>query len=311
MALPTLAQWADEMSQLTVNPSLGTVYLNAAPIFRAFGLPIPVARGKLKINWTDGATAGSVATSAGATHSGAPAQVNDAFTKDFAAIASQAYTDIGMQMGGAGFETNLSIQRAVSAIHDNWVAQIISTNDGDDYEMWGAASAVASADTAIGSTTMAVSGSYSHAEYDSDKSLVLDAVEEATLLLPKGDGSHNVCICSDNFYKNVSREIRKVGGNTSDLVANADFGFNTLKFQGVLFFNSHNVPDANSASTFYMYNVGANGCQLVVPLGEDMFEVQGPKYTVGALNEVWDIALKTQLIYTSPRSVVMSTQICE
>ena len=139
MALPTMAQWTDAWAQVSVYPELGQLYADHAHIFRAMGIPDRVRKGVIRVNWTDGATADSVATTAGAPQGTvAAAQVDDTFNLDFAAIGSQAYTDIGIDMMGAGFEDQLSISKAVSAIYDHWVEQVVGATDGNDYELWGA-----------------------------------------------------------------------------------------------------------------------------------------------------------------------------
>ena len=320
MALPTMAQWTDELALLTQFPTLGTKFLDASPFFFAFGPPQSVARGKLKVNWAKDATAASPSTAAGAPHTGAPAQVdaNGKFTLDFAAIASQAYTDIGIDMMGPSFAANNSMENALSGIYDGFVNQAASDNDGTDYKLWGAGDITASEDTYHATATMVVSGSYTSAAYDSDQSEVLNAIELGTLKLNRGDGSYNIGLCDDIWYKNIKKQVRKVGGNTVPILAGPQFGmsdrqgYETLYYDGVYWYNTKHLTNTNDESTSYIFNVGgASGCTLVVPQGEDMFLIQGPKWTKGELSEVWDIALKVQLVPKSGRAITKLVQIAK
>ena len=317
VTLLTMAEWIDEVANLTQLRNVGLIYLDAAPIWRAFGLPVSVPKGKLKVKWSDGATAGAASTGAGMTYTGKPGAVDDKFTLDFGVIACPAQVDKGTDLMGPDFAAQSSMQLAIAALHDKWVNLLVAgAGTGVDYDLWSAAGAIANEATAHGTAKMVVSGSYSSAEYDSNRSLLLDSVESANLLMARGDGSHNVCICTDNFYKNIKREVRKVGGNTASMVALPEFGgnfngFNTLVYDNTFFYNTKHLSDANNEGSAYIFNVGPNGCRNVIPAGEDMFDAQGPKLTVGSLNEVWDMILQTQIIYQSSRSVAQVIEIAK
>ncbi len=295
MALPSMAQWTDAWAQVTGWQALGQLYADHAHIYRALGIPERVRKGVIRVNWTDGATADSVATTAGAPQGTvAAAQVDDTFNLDFSAIGSQAYTDIGIEMMGGGFEDQLSIQKAMSAIYDHWVEQLVGSTDGNDYELWGAENFFAEAAVIAASMIDKTGGTAAN---------LLDFVDIAISSLP-GSG-YNVCITDKQGYNLLKKRLRLLGGVDFQQTSAAEFGFEAMTYSGCAFFHSrHMATKATSPSgdsPFYFFNIGPEGCRSVIPGMEDPFAVL-PGRDVGYFNTVWDIALKSQFIYTSPRA---------
>lgn len=305
-----MAQWTDEIANLTQLPTIGLRYLSAAPIFRAFGVPSLVDPGKLKVKWSDGVVSNVPATSAGMGYTGTVGQINDKFTLDFSVVAAPASVDLGTEIMGPSFGQQSSMALALAGIYDKWVNLLVAgTGAGVDYDLWSANEIADNGDTAIGSTVTHLSGSYTHTEYSADKSVVLDVMEQAAAELPTGDGSYNVCLCDTTWLKNVKREIRKTGGNTASDIAQENFGLNTLMHDGILYFPTRHLTSYKEESKTYLFNVGPSGCQLVVPTGQNMFKIQGPKFTEGNLATTWDIALVSQIVANTPRSVMELKQI--
>jgi len=305
-----MSEWTDAVANLTQLPEIGYRYLSSAPIFRAFGVPQRVPLGVTKVKWTDGATSNIPANTAGMAYTGIVGLVNDSFNIDMGVVAAPAAVDLGTELMGPSFGQQSSMSIAIASIYDKWVYQLlVGTGDGNDYDLWSANEICDNEDTAIGTATMHISGSYSHAEFSADKSLVLDVMEQATSVLPTGDGSYNVCLCGPVWLKNIKREIRKVGGNTASGLAEENYGMGVLMHDGVLYLPTRHLAQVYSEqSKTYVFNVGPSGCSLIVP-DTDMFYIQGPKYTEGNLNTSWDLALCSNIIAKSPRSVVELKQI--
>ena len=300
MALPTMAQWTDGWSRLTVTPNLGALYADTAHIYRAFGIP-SVESGRIRVNWTDGATATSVGTGAGAPHTGAAAKVDDTFNLDQAALASQAYTDIGISMMGSSFEAARSAEKAVAAIYDLCVTQLVGATDGNDYELWGAESFFA--ETAVIAAGMIDTSGGA-------LSTLLTQIDEGLSALPQT--GYNLVLCSKKGYGMVKAALRALGGTSLEHTSQSEYGFTALMYSGAFFFVARQMASKATCPTtseaFYMFNVGPEGCETVVP--DTVFEIDGPKKTVGSFNTVWDIALKGQVIYKSPRAAYqLMTQI--
>jgi hypothetical protein len=295
-----MAQWTDGWAQLTVYPALGQLYAEHAHIFRAFGIPGRINKGQVRVNWTSGATAGSVQTGAGAPQASAAAaaQVSDTFNLDFSAIGSQAYTDIGIEMMGGGFEDQLSMEKAMSAIYDNWVYQLIGANLGSDYNLWGC-------EHFFAETRVSTAGMIDLA--GGAANVLLDYIDKGIASLP--DSGYNVCLTSRDGYNAVKKAIRALGGTSLVHTAPAEYGFSYITYSGCLFMHTRHIsndlsPTCASApdTFFYFFNIGPDGCLTVAPGTADIWLVQGPKDTAGYFNNVWDIALKTQILYTSPRA---------
>ena len=300
MALPTMAQWVDGWSRLSVTPNLGTLYANTAHIYRAFGVP-SVESGRLRVNWTDGATAASVGTGAGAPSTGAPAQVDDTFNLDQAAIASQAYTDIGIEMMGSSFEAARSAETAMAAIYDAWVTQLVGATDGNDYELWGVENFFAESAVIAAGMIDTTGGALS---------TILTQIDEGLSALPQT--GHNIVLCSAKGYGMIKTALRTLGGTSLEHTSQAEYGFTALMYSGAFFFVARQMASKATCPTtdegFYMFNVGPEGCETVVP--DEIFVIDGPKKTVSTFNTVWDIALKGQIIYKSPRAAYqLHTQI--
>ena len=289
MALPTKAQWTSEIAILNQLPDLGLLYLDAAPIFTALGLPLYTKNGETKVKWSSGSTAASDSTGAGATSSGAPAQVVKTFKPGIAAIASQAYSDIGVDIMGDGYEEQASMNAAVASLYDEFVKQLVASSAGENYDIWGLGNF-----NAQSGVPTALSGS-------TDTSLGLELIREAHIKLPRT--GYTIALCSDEAYTHIEKLIEDKGGTTPIHTSLRDFGFETLKYKGIFFFNTRHITTTNQLSSVWLINIGPSGTGLVFPTGQ-MFRVDGPKKTKGEFNTVWDIALTTQVVYQSPNSAI-------
>ncbi len=294
MALPTKAQWADNWNKLSNFNNLGELLANQAHIFRAF-MPIAHDKATVKVNWTDGASSTVVATTAGTPHTGAPAQVNDTFTKEFSAFAGQAVDVFAGTMQTVGFESEHSVASAIAAIYRTWLTALLTTGAGTDYALWGFETFITDAATA-GSTMSATS---------TTANAVLTNIDKAVTALPAT--GENICICDADGYNEIKDRIRALGGVASQEVKSEAFGAQFLTFSGVTFFYS-DLMDAKGTSPsidvqYNFFNLSpTEGCVMIVPGNEDPFLVQGPKETKGEFDEVFDIALRSQILYTSPRA---------
>ena len=307
MASPTYAQWSAEFSRLNINPSLGMLYFNHAPIFRGLlgpsGLPSVRPAGRLKVNYTDGATAASLAATANLPSSGAPSFVDDTETKVYAAIASQAYTDHAAIAQG-GDEAGLSLESAVAACYREFVGQLISTNDGETWgQVWGAGDFQQNVTQEADS--MLVSGSYAKTAH-SDALLKRD-IGKMLSKLPQ-DGSMNVCITSPAGYEGMYTAIEGAGGTTPLHTSMDDFGFSNLTYRNTVFFVSDKVDTktstngAQQSSDFWFFNTGREGVSVNVPDTMEILTAYGPDRVVGNFSWVTDVALNCQVLYQGHHS---------
>jgi len=307
MASPTYAQWSAEFSRLNINPSLGMLYFNHAPIFRGLlgpgGLPSVRPAGRLKVNYTDGATAASLAATANLPSSGAPAFVDDTETKVYAAIASQAYTDHAA-IAQAGDEAGLSLEAAVAACYREFVGQVISTNDGETYgQVWGAGDFVANVTQE--SDSMQISGSYAKTAHTD--ALLKRSIGNMIAKLPQ-DGSMHVCVTSPNGYEAVYSAIEGLGGTTPLMTPQEAFGFSNLMYRNTIFFVSDKVDQktstngAQQSSDFWFFNTGREGVSVNVPDTMEILTAYGPDRVVGNFSWVTDVALNCQVLYQGHHS---------
>jgi len=298
MGLLTYAQGAQEWSRLNIHPTFGPLFFDHSPIWRAFGIPEVVPAGRLKVNYTNGATAASLGVTAGIPSTGAAAGVDTTQTKVFGAIASQASVDLPTRAQGGGFEAGLSADRAVGAIYREWVDQMIGAQTGEVYgQIWGTSHFVANVTGEADG--MQVSGSYARGSMT--PALLKTSIGKMLSKLPQ-DGSMNICITSPSGYEAVYNAIESVGGTTPLMTPQEAFGFSNLQYRNTIFFASDKVDSrvltGSTSSEFYFYNTGPEGTKLVVPDTVPAVLVDGPKKTVGQLNDVWDIVLNTQTLYT-------------
>jgi len=293
MALPTQAQWSTNWNKLSNYNALGELLANQAHIFRAF-MPTTHDKATIKVNWTDGGGAGMVGVGAGTAQSAsaAPAQVNDTFTKEMSSFGSQAIIGFDSNLQTVGWEERHSQTAAIRAIYTKWVYNLIGSGIGTAHAMWGFETFITNAATA-GSTM---------SETNTTTTDVLNSIDRAVTALPStGD---NICLCDSDGYNNIKKQIRALGGVASNEVKTEAFGSEFLTFSGVTFFYTETMDDLGTSATidaqFDFFNLGDEGCELVVP-GEP-FIIQGPKQTKGEFDEVFDIALNSQMLYTSPRA---------
>jgi hypothetical protein len=311
MALPTYAQSAAEWSRLNIHPVFGMLYHDSSPIFRAFGAPQTVPAGRLKVNYTDGATAASLGTGAGAPSTGAPAFVDDTQTKVFAGIASQSSIDLATLTQGGGFEAEQSANAAVASIYREFVNQLISLQDGETaYKLWGAGDFIGTVTQASGGQR--VSGSYAAGAMTS--ALLKQSIGKSLSLLPQ-DGSMNICILPAVAYEAVYTAIEGQGGTTPLMTAQETFGFSNLVYRNCVFFASdlaktNNGVGAGTKTTadMWFFNTGPQGVGLFAPDSVPLIQVDGPKLTAGYISRAWDVVLNCQVLYKSHLAAVKSTQ---
>lgn len=299
MALPTKAEWSDNWNKLSNFNALGELLADQAHIFRAF-MPSRHDKSTIKINWTDGAGAGLVGITAGTPQSASaqPAQVDDTFTKEFSAFGSQAVIGFDSNLQTVGFEERHSQISAIRSIYTKWVDNLIGSGTGTNHAMWGFEDFITVAATA-GSTMSAINTTAAE---------ILDEIDIAVTALPAT--GENICLTDNNGYNAVKKRIRALGGVASSEVKSEAFGAEFLTFSGVTFFYTERMNALGTSpsidSQFNFFNLGDEGCELVVP-GEP-FLIQGPKQTKGEFDLVFDIALNSQILYTSPRAAYKLTQ---
>jgi hypothetical protein len=248
----------------------------------ALGVPRPVALAGMRVNWTDGATAASLGTSAGIPNTGAAAQVDDTFTLGMGQIASQAYRS---KATDDGFQSARSSESAVAQIYRTFVTQLIASGDGTAFDIWGIRDFVANS-TGQQDLTGGPAAD------------ILEVIDGVMTSLPSS--GYTVCITGDAGYNLVKSALRTAaGGNTANILAMQDFGFQTITSDGVLFFHTSGiVADASDRMAFNFYNIGPEGCELVAA-NSGLFLADGPKQTAGNLSEMWDIVLRAQMVYGS------------
>jgi len=285
MAYPTKAQWDAAIESLTVYPSLGQALMGQAPIILALGVPAETPLAGLRVNWTDGATAASLGTTAGIPNSGAAATVDDSFSLGLAQIASQAYRSKATE---ADVQAGNSQSAAVAQIYRTWVSQLIGSGDGTAFDVWGIQDFVVNSPNQVD----LVGG---------EAADILETIDDVMTNLPQS--GYNVCITSPEGYNLVKRTLRTAaGGNTAGILAMQDFGFPTLQNDGCLFFRADQISvDASNRTPFNFFNMGPEGCQLV-GASDGIFLADGPKQTAGTLSEVWDVVLRLQMLYGSKRA---------
>lgn len=282
MAYPTKAEWDASLEGLTVYPSLGQALLGQAPIVMALGVPRPVSLAGIRVNWTDGATAASLGTTAGIPNSGVAAKVDDTFTLGLGQIASQAYRSKATE---DGFQSARSSEAAIAQIYRTTVSQLVGSGDGTAFDMWGIRDFVANS---TGQEDL-VGGLAAD---------ILELIDGVMTTLPSS--GYTVCITGDAGYNLVKSALRTAaGGNTAQILAMQDFGFSTIQNDGVLFFHSSGITaDASNRMAFNFYNMGPEGCEMVAA-NTGLFLADGPKQTAGNLSEVWDVVMRSQIVYGS------------
>ena len=300
MALPTYAQYAAEFAALRINPTWGELYFNHAPIFRMLPMEQRGA-GRVKVNYTDGATAASLGTGAGIPSTGAPAQVNDTETKVYAAIASQASVDLPSLVQGDGGDANRSANAAVNALYREFVEQLLSTQNGETFaQLWGVKDFLGVTQE---TDSMTVSGSFTGSSFTN--TLLKKDIGKMISKLPQ-DGSMNVCITSADGYEAVYNAIEGAGGITPAMTAMDTFGFSNLVYRNTVFFATDKQTSfgfgGDLATDFWFFNTGPEGIVLCVPDTVPMILTDGPKKAIGYLSDVWDIVLNCQVIYQGHHS---------
>lgn len=305
MALLTYAQGAQYFSRLNINSTFGMLYFDASPIFRMFPINV-VPPGQLRVNYTDGATAGTLGTGAGIPNtSGAPAKVDDTETKVFAAIASQAQIDQPTKaQGNATLQAQQSMDNAVAAIYREFVGELVGTYDGETYgQLWGVKDYLSVTQE---TDAMTVSGSYAVGNFTS--ALLREDIGKMIAKLPQ-DGSPNLCLTSPDGYEAVYKAIEAHGGTTPQHTVQDTFGFSNLIYRNTIFFATDKVsswaPDGSPGdigTDYFFYNLGPNGVKLCVPDSLPVIDALGPARTVGYAAWVWDVILNAQVLYTGHHS---------
>lgn len=299
MSLPTKAQWSDYWMNQKIYPALGSLYHEVAPLFGMFGFPMLTEKTSYKVNWTTGATAKPVLTTAGAPQhaSVAPAQVNETFIVEYAVLGGQSYDDIFTDVHGSGFEAAISTQEAIEAIYRNWINGLFSNGTGVNSVVWGFDDYISEA-AGFGATR---SLDASADTWTNDQ--LLKRIDSSITKLPN-TGRH-VCFTSENGYNALYTAIRNVGGTTPRDVAPEDFGFQGLTYRNCTFTWAEELASATASpvnhAEYDFFNIGPSGVMPVAP-SSGLFRVDGPKKTKGEFNDTFDIALLWQLLYLSPRA---------
>jgi hypothetical protein len=288
----TAAEWYDAIANLTVFPHLGQVYVDQSPVFVAFGIPNPVTASELKNNWSDGATGVYVNSSTYAS-TGTVSKVDDSTTSSFAHITAPAQLDIMAETAGGAFALNMSMAGATHAIYDKFVHGAINgANTGN--ELSGFDTFLTAAASTPVSTDTSVSG------IESNTFELLDNLK--VQLATEGE---NFILTSRAGHTALKVLMRAAGGTTPVHDGMKNFGFgNVLEYDGMPVFATRHLTTVGAADElYYMVNTGPNGAQLVVPTGKSMWVNDGPKSAPGVIAKWWDIVLRCQLLYMSPRAV--------
>ncbi len=258
--------------------------------------------GRIKVNYTDGATAASLGTGATIPNSGAPAQVDDTVTKVFAGIASQASVDLPTLVQGEGGDANRSANAAIHAIYREFVGQLLSQQSGETYgQLWGIRNFI---DSVTQETdAMTVSGSYTGSQFSN--TVLKKDVGKMISKLPQ-DGSMNICVTSSDGYESIYNAIEAVGGITPAMTAMDTFGFSNLIYRNTVFFATDKQTSygfgGDLSTDFWFFNTGPEGVALAVSTGAPLILTDGPKKTLGTLSDGWDIVLNCQMIYQGHHS---------
>ena len=261
MSVPTKAQWADFWQNQTIWPTLGSSFHETAPLFGLFGFPTQNTNTAYKVNWTKGAVAGIVQTTAGAAQNASTdvAIVNEQFLVEHAVIGGQAADDIFTDVMGSGFEAARSLTEANEAIFRNWLRGVLGSGDGTDAAVWGFEDYITEA-AGFGQTR---SLDASTDTFSND--LLLSRIDSSITKLPKS--GFNVCLTSENGYNALYRAIRNVGGTTPSDLAPDVFGFNGLLYRGTVFSWDQQLADDTASpanhSEFDFWNVGPSGVMPV------------------------------------------------
>ena len=293
MSLPTRAQWTDAFLTLTNFKGLGSLYASVAHIFVAFGVP-EILTGTVRTRWSDGATADYLGTGAGAAvGTVAPAQVDASFIREFAIITSQSYEDFATLIGGGTNQATDSVTQAVLALYDKFVEGVLGAGTGVDNALWGA-------ENVADEARVITAGMVDEAGGPSGE--LLDYIDSAIVALP--ETGYNICLCANAGKVALMRDIRKLGGAAPVDVIEKDFGAPVLTYNACAFLQTRHAASDN---TFMFYNIGPEGCQIVVP-PTGPFTVQGDKQPEGYMHTAADIALACQILYKSPRAIFKLVQ---
>jgi len=289
LALPTAAHWADQLKRLEIVPGIGLQYLSYAPIYAAIGLPLEMNETRLKVNWSDGATADHVSVTTYG--SGAAAgHVDDTITSSYGMIAGTAHSDIIIENHGDELEAlGQSFELAYESIYKQWCTDLFSgANSGTQVHGLDAFLVLAQA-TPVSTDTQLTS-----TEANILKNLVSLKIRLA--LGPK------IVLCSETGYSMVDSAISAAGGITPGHQALEYFGEEYLTYRGMYFFHCDLISAVEGDEVFYMISKGPKGVKLCVPRSKGMWQIPDPVRTAGVFATTFDVALVTQLLYNSPRA---------
>lgn len=287
MANPTKAQWADALNGfINVGEVLGEAVQDHANIVRAFGLPSLTEIGIIRKNWTDGAVAVAVGTGAGNPGQGTPAQAV-ARSKQLGKYSAPIYDDSAIN-GGQNQKVS-SLGAAVNAAQRLFFADLILSGSGNDNKAWGILNFITLSPNQL-------------IEVQTPSGLdLLKSIGKAERLLPKS--GYHVCLTTTEGYNAVYDAIQDFGGTTPDQTSAADFGFSTLTFRGIIFFDTEAVVETPSPGTDYnFFNIGPEGCEVFTVPG--MFQISDKKLSPGEHHDYWDLLMFYQVMYGSKRAAV-------
>jgi len=310
MALPTRAQMATYLSPLSVIPGIGEEYADQAFIMRAIGNFRTYQPGQMRVNWTAGASAETLGTDAGLSHTTAPGIISETVTLDFSALVAAASVDVVSAQFGNGNALADSMQMAVGGLYRGWVSGICGSGAGTTHAMYGADTIVA--ETLPAELGMHYSGSTTPCFTTYSDASMLDTVDAMRVLLPSQ--GENICITDSTGFNKVKQAIRAEGGGINAFeLGVADFGFNTLMYDGIFFFHSNQLSSTTQVTTertfssFYFFNNGPEGVNIAFPAGQPAFTVDGPIKSRTDAASQYNMYMFTQIIPKTPRSVAKLT----
>ena len=285
--------FSDNIRPLSIYPDIGDVYGNLAKIMAAMAGPtgvIPGADGDLRVNWTDGSTAGVVNTTT-FVHGSTPGSVGDTKVYEWALLAGVAEVSPQSQ---TDYQKQAQTQMALHGIHQLWADDLID-GAGTDHTLMGFDTQITNAEaTPLGAGYFSVSGL---------EAVTVDLVTEATAILETNDG---VIFTNVTGYRRLLKyALAAAGGAYPTHIAMSNLGFgNVPEIMGMPILIDRHITDVGNDTFAYVVNTGPEGAKVIVPDNQGMFEVRGPIYDQANVLANYHILMRSQVIYPTPRGVV-------
>ena len=289
MALIAASSWRDYFYEMHNYPELGYTFGNVAPIFKAFGTPENIGVGDIRMNWSSGATAAYHSTS-NWTASISPASVGYSKTYEFGYLTAQAQETIAEKH--STFALKNSIDAATHGLYSGWVTGILTGT--------GAAPQIMGCDTCTGLVWPTALGMVINST--GSISQALSKFNLALSVLPQS--GYNVAVCGPKAYANLITQLAAAGGTSAMMLGDNNFGHQYLTYLNCFIFPAFEVTETAVVSDVRIFNIGPEGVVPVTDNGQ-LFNVDGPKKTVGTVADVYDITLCYQLVYKSPRACAL------